>query len=84
MFLRARHLVIGASLVAATAAGGMSYIAAQHNPQGEFDSANGEISLGLLFSRIFLLYFVAVFVGALFLGFIIKGVLDEGSKRAQP
>jgi hypothetical protein len=84
MVLKAAHLVIGAVLVAATAAGSMSYIAARHNPQGEFNSPSGQLSLGLLFSRIFLLYLVVVFVCFLFAGFLVKGVLDEGSKRRHP
>ncbi|HEU0012453.1 MAG TPA: hypothetical protein VFQ45_02155 [Longimicrobium sp.] len=62
------RVVLVAAVIAAAVGGCMSYVAGQHNPQGEFSNPAGELSLRLLFTKVFAWYFVPVFVGALALG----------------
>jgi hypothetical protein len=40
----------------------MSYIASQLNPQGEFSDAAGNLSYWLLFTNVFVLYFLPGFL----------------------
>ena len=51
-----------AALPAACYGGMMAYVAAQHNPQGEFDAPNGDLSTALLFHNVFLPWFLGVFL----------------------
>jgi hypothetical protein len=71
------HVIVGAALLATGPAGCMSYIAGMHNPQGEFDNAAGSLSLWLLFTHVFVWYFLPLFI--LLAG---VGVLLTGARRA--
>ena len=69
--------VVAVALAAGLAVGGcMGYVAAQHNPQGEFSDASGHASLPLLMPVIGS-WFVLVAGCVLFVGLLWLGVRDH-------
>ena len=68
------HAIVGAVVLAAGPAGCMSYIAGKHNPQGEFDNAAGGLSLWLLFTHVFVWYFLPLFILLAGVGVLLIGV----------
>lgn len=80
--LKTSHLLVLATVVATVVAGAVTRAAAEHNPQGEFNGANGELSIALLLTRVFVFYFVPAFGAVSLLGFLVKGVLDEDTRSA--
>jgi hypothetical protein len=61
---------VGASIAATAVGGFVSYVAAQHNPDGEFNGVNGQLSITLLFKDVFIWYFVPVFLFGLLIGLV--------------
>jgi hypothetical protein len=49
-----------AVLAGGLVAGAATYVAARHNPQGEFNGADGHLSAVLLFQNVFALWFVCI------------------------
>lgn len=67
--------VVACALVAGGMAGGaMGYVAAQHNPQGEFSKAAGQLSLPLLMPVV-VAWFVVVAGCVLAAGLLLRKVL---------
>lgn len=76
------RVIAVAATIGATVASCVSYIAGQHNSQGEFSSASGDLSLLLLFKNVFIWYFLAVFSVTLLLGLAIaSGTTAEDSEE---
>jgi uncharacterized membrane protein len=69
-------------LIASVPAGCMSYIAGTENSQGEFDNAAGQLSLWLLFTHIFLVYFIPLFL-LLFLCLCLPAFLRDRGRRVE-
>jgi hypothetical protein len=80
MSLKTSHLLTLSATAATVVAGAVTYVAAEHNAQDESNRADGELSIVLLFTRVFLIYFVAAFGAVFLLGFLVKGVLGENSR----
>ncbi|HEX6037253.1 hypothetical protein [Longimicrobium sp.] len=71
--------VVTFALAAGLVAGGaMGYVAAQHNPQGEFSDAAGQVRLELLMPVVGS-WFVLVAGCALFVGLLWRGVRDHAA-----
>jgi hypothetical protein len=72
--MKRRWIVAGVAVGASLPAAVVSYIAAQVNSQGEYSNAAGQLSLWLLFSRVYVWYFAPVLL--LSLGLCLPALLS--------